>query len=68
MTVYLVEIDRDSCVGYGGCVKEAPDVFWLEDGLAYAHSPTGCEHVVEAADLCPMSAIVVTAQTDELAA
>jgi hypothetical protein len=29
---------------------------------------TGCERVVEAADLCPMSAIIVTAQTEELAA
>lgn len=68
MTLYRIEIDHDSCVGYGGCVKEAPDVFWLEDGLAYARSPSGCHEVIEAAELCPMSAIVVTAETVELAA
>jgi ferredoxin len=68
MTRYLIEIDRSSCVGYGGCVKEAPEVFWIEDGLAYAEDTTACERVLEAAELCPVSAITVTAESDELAA
>ena len=41
MTLYRIEIDHSSCVGYAGCVREAPDVFWIEDGLAYAEASTG---------------------------
>ncbi len=41
MTLYRIEIDRSTCVGYGGCVREAPDVFWIEDGLAYAEDVDG---------------------------
>lgn len=68
MTVYRIEIDQSTCIGYGGCVKEAPEVFWIEDGLAYAQDTSGCERVLEAAELCPVSAIVVTAECGELAA
>jgi ferredoxin len=58
MTLYRIEIDHSSCIGYGGCVKEAPDVFWLEDGLAYCLDTSADERVLEAVDLCPVSAIV----------
>lgn len=68
MTLYRIDIDRSSCIGYGGCVKEAPEVFWIEEGLAYAQETTACERVLEAAELCPVSAITITAETDELAA
>jgi ferredoxin len=69
MTLYRIEIDRSSCVGYGGCVREAPDVFWVEDGLAYAEASTGDASVLEAAELCPLSAItVVPMENDALAA
>jgi ferredoxin len=69
MTLYRIEIDHSSCVGYGGCVREAPDVFWVEDGLAYAEASTGDASALEAAQLCPVSAIsVIPIETDALAA
>ena len=68
MTLYRIDIDHSTCIGYGGCVKEAPEVFWIEDGLAYAQDTTACERVLEAAELCPVSAITVTAESGELAA
>jgi ferredoxin len=68
VTLYRIDIDRAACIGYGGCVNEAPDVFWIEDGVAYAHDTTACDRVLEAAELCPMSAITLTAVSDELAA
>ncbi|MGH3018011.1 MAG: ferredoxin [Gaiellaceae bacterium] len=69
MTQYRIEIDRSTCVGYGGCVREAPDVFWIEDELAYAEASTGDARALEAAELCPVSAItVVPLESDALAA
>ncbi len=69
MTLYRIEIDRSTCVGYGGCVREAPDVFWLEDEVAYAEDTTGDAQAVEAAELCPVSAItIVPVPSDTLAA
>jgi ferredoxin len=59
MTCYRIEIDHSSCIGYAGCLKEAPDVFWLDDGLAYSRGETDDPRVVEAAELCPVSAITV---------
>ena len=38
MTLYRIEIDRSTCIGYGGCVREAPDVSWIEDDVAYAQA------------------------------
>jgi ferredoxin len=69
MTLFRIEIDRSRCTGYGGCVREAPDVFWIEDGLAFAEAVTGDERVLEAAELCPLGAItVVSVGNDALAA
>lgn len=59
MTLYRIEIDRSLCVGYGGCLNEAPDVFGLEDGLAVSPSTSSDVRVVEAAALCPVGAILV---------
>ena len=69
MTMYRIEIDESSCIGYGGCVKEAPDVFWIEDGIAYSQDTSGDERVLEAAELCPVSAItIVPVEGEALAA
>ena len=69
MTLYRIEIDRSTCIGYGGCVREAPDVFWLEDEVAYAEDTTGDARALESAELCPINAITVVAVTsDNLAA
>jgi ferredoxin len=64
MTCYRIEIDHTSCIGYGGCLKEAPGVFWLEDGLAFSHGMTDDPRVLEAAELCPVSAIAVESVED----
>ena len=68
MTLYRIDIDPSSCIGYGGCINEAPEVFWIEDGLAYAKDTSACEQVLEAAELCPVSAITLTVVSDEIAA
>jgi ferredoxin len=60
MTLYRIEIDRTLCVGYGACAELAPDVFQLEGGTATVRRGTSTDPgVVEAADLCPMSAIAI---------
>jgi ferredoxin len=60
MTLYRIEIDRSLCVGYAGCLKEAPGVFELDDdSVALAPSTSIDPRVLEAADLCPVGAIVV---------
>ena len=64
MTCYRIEIDHGTCIGYAGCLKEAPDVFWLEDGLAYSRGETDDPGVLEAAELCPVSAITVVPVED----
>jgi ferredoxin len=65
MTVYRIEIDQSTCIGYGGCVREAPDVFWIEDGIAYGLDESGDARVLDAAELCPVSAITVVPAEDE---
>jgi ferredoxin len=60
MTLYRVHIDRSLCSGFGACAAELPDVFSLDDsGLAIAAAETIDDRVLDAADACPMGAIVV---------
>jgi len=57
-----VRIDRELCVGFGDCVKEAPGAFHLDDeGLAVFENPgqTGREELLAACDACPVDAITV---------
>lgn len=69
MTTYRVEIDRSLCVGHGGCVREAPGVFSLEDGIAVALQASNDLRALEAAELCSVGAITVyQVRDDELAA
>ena len=65
MSTYRIEIDRLSCIGYAGCVKEAPEVFWIEDDIAATRGETDDERVLEAAELCPVSAITATRAEDD---
>jgi ferredoxin len=61
MTLYRIQIDRTLCVGYGACADLAPDVFRLDGDAAAVRQGTSSDpNVVEAADLCPMSAITVS--------
>lgn len=65
MSTYRIEIDQSTCIGYAGCVKEAPHVFWIEDDVAFSHVETDDARVLEAAELCPVSAITVIRIEDE---
>jgi ferredoxin len=57
-----VVIDRDQCVGFGDCVKEAPEGFKLdEDTIAVFMNPEAVERdrLLRACDSCPVDAITV---------
>jgi len=57
-----VVIDRDQCVGFGDCVKEAPEGFKLdEDTVAVFVTPDAVERerLLRACDACPVDAITV---------
>jgi ferredoxin len=57
-----IVIDRDQCVGFGDCVKEAPEGFRLdEDTVAVFERPEDVERerLLRACDACPVDAITV---------
>ncbi len=57
-----VVIDRDQCVGFGDCVKEAPEGFRLDDEtVATFLNPHAVERerLLRACDACPVDAITV---------
>jgi ferredoxin len=57
-----IVIDRDQCVGFGDCAKEAPEGFKLdEDTLAVFVAPEAVERerLLRACDACPVDAISV---------
>lgn len=57
-----VVIDRDQCVGFGDCVKEAPEGFRLDDDTVAAFvAPEAVERerLLRACDSCPVDAITV---------
>jgi len=58
---WTVEVDGAKCVANGMCVAAAPEHFVVVDGIA---RPTAAEvapspEVLEAAELCPRSAITI---------
>ena len=57
-----VRIDRTQCVGFGDCVKAAPEGFQLdEDSVAVFVQPESVERerLLQACDACPVDAITV---------
>jgi ferredoxin len=61
MALYRVTVDRSLCSGFGACVDASPDVFRL-DGSSIAVVSVGetdDPRVLDAADACPMGAILV---------
>ncbi|HUL01730.1 MAG TPA: ferredoxin [Gemmatimonadales bacterium] len=61
-----VVIDRSQCVGFGDCVKEAPEAFKLdEDTIAVFVEPDAVERerLLRACDACPVDAITVWDET-----
>ncbi len=61
-----VAIDREQCVGFGDCVKEAPEGFKLdEDSIAVFVAPDAVERerLLRACEACPVDAITVWDET-----
>jgi len=57
-----VRVDRDLCIGVGNCVAYAPTVFKLDDenkAVVLAPSSVDEDTLLEAAESCPESAIIV---------
>jgi ferredoxin len=57
-----IVIDRDQCVGFGDCVKEAPEGFRLaDDAIVVFDRPETVERerLLRACDACPVDAITV---------
>ena len=57
-----IRIDRTLCVAFEDCVKDAPEVFRLDDsGVVTFVEPERVERecLVRACDLCPVDAITV---------
>ncbi|MFI1361905.1 ferredoxin [Streptomyces griseochromogenes] len=58
-----VEVDRSVCIGSAQCVHHAPDGFRL-DSARQSHpadpDTDASEHILEAAESCPVEAIVIT--------
>lgn len=55
-------IDRETCIGDGACINDAPETFELDDeDIAVLKNPIGDdrETIVEAACNCPVDAIMV---------
>lgn len=58
----LVQVDHDICVGFGECVSTAPEVFALNnESVAIVIDPDAVDLTLlqAAADVCPVSAIVL---------
>jgi ferredoxin len=58
-------IDRDQCVGFGDCVKEAPEGFTLDDDTVATFGNPALverERLLRACDACPVDAITVYAE------
>ncbi|GAA2581729.1 ferredoxin [Streptomyces violaceus] len=58
-----VEVDRSLCIGSAQCVHHAPDDFRLDPARQshpVAPDTDANERVLEAAESCPVEAIVIT--------
>jgi ferredoxin len=58
-----IEVDRELCYGFGDCVDSLPDVFALDDedtAIVLDPEAAGIEDILEAAQNCPVDAIIVT--------
>ncbi|GAA1282535.1 ferredoxin [Saccharothrix xinjiangensis] len=61
MAHWTVEVDRSTCLGTGMCTSIAPGHFRLEGGTSVPVNPSvePDDSVVDAAESCPMEAILV---------
>ncbi|NNE42989.1 MAG: ferredoxin [Gemmatimonadetes bacterium] len=58
-----VQIDRDSCISSGNCIKVTPELFEFDDEsiAVFAKTAADCtrEQVIEACEVCPVDALIV---------
>ncbi|WP_422769738.1 ferredoxin [Plantactinospora sp. WMMC1484] len=66
-TVWRVSVDPHRCIGSGICAGMAPEHFQLVDDLStpLADQVAPADLVVEAAESCPVEAILVRDATDQ---
>ncbi|MDX6666939.1 MAG: ferredoxin [Solirubrobacteraceae bacterium] len=63
-----VEVDRALCYGFGDCVDTLPDVFALDDedtAVVLNVDAAPVEDIIDAAQNCPVDAIIVTDEDGE---
>jgi ferredoxin len=63
-----VEVDRALCYGFGDCVDTLPDVFALDDedtAVVLNVDAAPVDDIIEAAQNCPVDAIIVTDEAGE---
>jgi ferredoxin len=68
--MFRIEIDRSLCSSVGACIEAAPGLLELgADGIAVVRvDVTDAPEAVDAACACPMGAITVLQEEDDLAA
>ncbi|MBO3741358.1 ferredoxin [Actinoplanes flavus] len=61
---WRIQIDKRTCIGSGLCIGISPDHFRLVDGRSEprAESVTPDDLVLDAAEFCPVEAILVRAE------
>ncbi len=60
---YTVTVDRNLCIGTGDCTRLAPKTFQLDNenkSIVIAQGADSDESLMEAAQTCPVAAIVLT--------
>ena len=63
-----IEVDRALCYGFGDCVDTVPDVFALDDeetAIVLDPDAAPLDDIVEAAQNCPVDAIIITGEAGE---
>lgn len=69
MMAFTAHVDEAACIGSGQCELFCPQVFQIRDGIAIVVDPTPDEalhdKVLDAADACPVQAIVVRNAPDD---
>jgi len=63
-----IEVDRELCYGFGDCVDSLPAVFDLdaeEKAIVLDPEAAGIDDLIEAAQNCPVDAIIVTDEQGE---
>ena len=63
-----IEVDRALCYGFGDCVDSLPQVFALDDeetAIVLDPDAAPLDDVIEAAQNCPVDAIIVIGEEGE---